>query len=268
MSMVRTHFKETGKGRPYVLLHGFPLDHTIWEAVRSGLDGRVSVLTPDLPGFGQTMPLPEVYTINALGKWLNSWVEEQGIEDFVLLGHSLGGYIALEFAKRHEEKLAAVGLIHSHCFGDTDEKKLERQKVEQFVGNHGSVPYLKESIPNNFHEPFRIQKADMVAALVDHNRYIDPDVIVHYLQAMRLRSNEVETLSNMKVPVLFVMGADDTLVPLSQNLEQCVYPDISTIKIIDETGHMGMIESPDQVVDGILELEDYLLLHQESEEAG
>jgi pimeloyl-ACP methyl ester carboxylesterase len=258
MHRVKTQYKESGTGRTYVWLHGFCLDHTIWEDVRSRVDDQIRVVTPDLPGFGNSEALQEVYTINALGKWLNNWLQEQGIDELVLLGHSLGGYIALEFARRHEEKLAGLGLIHSHCFGDTEENKLERQRVEKFVANHGSVPYLKESIPNLFHEPFRIQKADRVAEIVHHNRFIDPDVVIHYLQAMRLRSNEEETLQRLQVPALFVMGADDQIVPLPQNLQQGVYPDISTIKIMDETGHMGMIENPDQVADAILEFEQYL----------
>ncbi len=253
--------QEEKKGRrQYVLLHGFCLDHRIWDKCRAVLGERLSLHTPDLPGFGSAPALHEVLTMEALSSWLHRWAGRQLPGPFVLLGHSLGGYIALEYARKYGENLLGLGLIHSHAYADSEEKKAERLRVERFVAGHGSIPYLRESIPGLFSEAFRVRKAGEVARLIKENRHIDPDVIVRYLKAMRLRSKREKLLRQLRIPGLFVMGTEDALIPLNDNIRQAVYPDISSVKIIEGAGHMSMLEDPEQMADALLQF-DFLLDH-------
>lgn len=246
--------------RQYVLLHGFCLDHHIWDKCRSILGDRLSLHTPDLPGFGQAPALHEVLTMEALSSWLHRWVSREQLGKFVLLGHSLGGYIALEYARKYREELLGLGLVHSHAYADSEQKMIERLRVEQFVADHGSIPYLRESIPSLFSEEFRVRKAGEVARLIKENKHIDPDVIIRYLKAMRLRSNREKLLQQLPIPALFVMGTEDELIPLKDNIRQAIYPDISSIKIIEGAGHMSMLEDPEQMADALLQF-DFLLDH-------
>ncbi len=253
--------KEENKGkRHYVLLHGFCLDHHIWNECRTVLGDRLSLHTPDLPGFGTSPALHEVLTMEALSTWLHRWLAQQQLGPFVLLGHSLGGYIALEYAHKYGDELLGLGLIHSHAYADSEQKKADRLRVERFVAGHGSIPYLKESIPGLFSEEFRVRKAGEVARLIKENRHIDPDVIIRYLKAMRLRSKREKLLQELDIPALFVMGTEDALIPLNDNIRQAVYPAISSVKIIEGAGHMSMLEDPEQVAEALLQF-DFLLDH-------
>jgi len=259
--------KETGEGmtepKQYILLHGFCLDHHIWDESKELVEEEMEIFTPDLPGFGKEPALREVLTMEALATWLREWAKERGIQRFSLLGHSLGGYIALEYARKYPDDLEGIGLIHSHAFGDNPVKRAERQRAAEFIARHGSVPYLRESVPVLFSEEFRIRKAAVVADVISRSRHIDPDVIIRYLKAMSLRSNREEILKNWKRPALFVMGAQDALIPLNDNIRQSLLTDVSSIKIIEDAGHMAMIEDPEQVAQALLDF-DYLLKHYES----
>ncbi len=249
--------------KQYILLHGFCLDHRIWDESKALVEEEMEIFTPDLPGFGKEAALREVLTMEALATWLRQWAQNRGLHHFSLLGHSLGGYIALEYARKYPEDLEGLGLIHSHAFGDNETKRAERQRAADFIARHGSVPYLRESIPALFSESFRIRKAAVVADVISRSRHIDPDVIIRYLKAMSLRSNREEVLKNWKRPALFVMGAHDSLIPLNENIRQSLLTDVSSVKIIEDAGHMAMLEDPEQVGQALFDF-DYLLKHYES----
>src|SRR5258708_28717038 len=129
-------FREEGSGPPLVFLHGFCETHEIWREFIKPISAQFRIITPDLPGFGKSKKLPDPFTIDQVGNAVGMWLIENQILTSIVIGHSMGGYVALSLAAQHPQLLQGLGLFHSNVFADTNEKKENRNKVIEFVRNH------------------------------------------------------------------------------------------------------------------------------------
>ena len=119
-------YRIMGTGTPVVLLHGFGEDGNIWKK-QHGLPG-VQLIIPDLPGSGKS-ELTEDMSMEGMARTIHQVLEKLNISNFILIGHSMGGYISLAFAALYPDGLKALGLLHSSAFADTEEKKLPAKKA-------------------------------------------------------------------------------------------------------------------------------------------
>ncbi len=236
----RIHYQDTGYGPCLLLLHGFCEDLSIWNDLAGALAG-FRVVCIDLPGFGQTA-LTEQANIEAMAEDVKRVVEQLKIDSFVLLGHSMGGYVSLAYAERYASDLRGLGLIHSFAQSDSAAKKESRNKGIQFVEKHGSVAFatslLNTLFPKNYRYPATIQQ------LIKKAGDIPPASIIHSLEAMRDRPDRSAVLQTTGCPVLFVIGALDEVVPLGASLEATHEPTVADIHILEEVAHMAMFEAP------------------------
>ena len=140
-------YHDSGEGEVVVLIHGFAEDREIWSGITAALtDYRVIV--PDLPGSGASA-LSQPLSIESMAEAVTEILKSADIQQAVIIGHSMGGYIALAIAEKHAEMMKALGLFHSSAFADSEEKKNTRRKNIQFIRSHGSYEFLKQSnIPN------------------------------------------------------------------------------------------------------------------------
>lgn len=124
-----------------ILLHGYGFDHQIWYAILPSLKNNFNVYAPDLPGFGISPDLLG-YSMEDLADWLNNWLDERELTDFILVGHSMGGYLSLSYLDRYPiNGCKGLFLLHSHGFPDSEVKKIEREKKATFISNHGKKPF-------------------------------------------------------------------------------------------------------------------------------
>lgn len=120
-----------GKGTPVVFVHGFCEDRTIWDEFKPEIVAAgYCVFTLDLPGFGESEIL-ENTSVEVMADVVNAVLVEAQLSKIVLIGHSLGGYVALAFAKKYAEKLLGLGLFHSHPYPDSEEKKKVAAKASK-----------------------------------------------------------------------------------------------------------------------------------------
>jgi pimeloyl-ACP methyl ester carboxylesterase len=148
MKISKTHFfnfKETsiayqiyGRGPAVVFLHGYCEDSFIWQSGIKRWSKTHTCITIDLPGFGKSS-LGENYTITDLGDMVAQLLGLLSIAKCTIIGHSMGGYAALAFAAEYPTLLSGVGLIHSHCFEDSEQKKANRKKSIDFINRHGAA---------------------------------------------------------------------------------------------------------------------------------
>src|SRR6187399_2350214 len=96
-------FEQQGLGSPVILLHGFPMSHLVWKDFAPGLATNFTVYTPDLPGFGQSKTLPSPFSIDDVADKLLAWIESNQIKKSVVIGHSLGGYVALSMIEKRPD---------------------------------------------------------------------------------------------------------------------------------------------------------------------
>jgi len=257
------HYEVGGSGEPVILVHGFAECGGIWQYQRSFLKPHYRLLVPDLPGSGKSEGLllagTEVNTaIEWYAKCIKQMLDIENIGQCTILGHSMGGYVALSFAEQFPSRLKALGLIHSTAFADGEQKKELRQKGISFIQKFGSQEFLKQSIPNLFGEKFTRDHPEEISALLtaaDDFRAAD---LIQYYTGMMYRPDRTEVLKNIPVPVLFIMGEEDKSVSLKDGLKQCWLPSRVLINILPETAHMGMWEKKDQVNDTLMEFLKYV----------
>jgi pimeloyl-ACP methyl ester carboxylesterase len=227
---------------PVLLLHGFAEDSTIWKAQEEYLEEDFPLIVPDLPGSGRSSFPDGETTMDELAATLKAIVDEEKIERFVMIGHSLGGYITLAFAERYPDRLKALGLFHSTAYADSEEKKIARKKSIEFIRKNGSAAFIRQAVPNLFAENFRKNNMEIISELISRFSGFSPDTLVQYYEAMIRRPDRISVLRNFTGPVLFITGEEDAAVPLAQTLQQCHIPALTHLHVLENTGHMGMLE--------------------------
>lgn len=241
-------WSDSGSGNTVVLIHGFAETGEVWKYQRPGLEKHCRLIIPDLPGSGRSGALQgEEISIDDYADCIEAILKQEGIDDTVMLGHSMGGYITLSYAERYPQRLRKFGLIHSTAYADSAEKKLSRQKGIEAIGTYGSRAFLKNTTPILFSASFKQQKAGEVNALIEDGAKIPPATLQQYYRAMMTRPDRSHVLSGNRLPVLFVTGTEDVAAPMADVLQQSSLPDISYIHVLQGTGHMGMWEAPDKV---------------------
>jgi pimeloyl-ACP methyl ester carboxylesterase len=258
------YYREEGSGLPVVLLHGFAEDGAIWDNQVSYLSAYCRVIVPDLPGSGRSPSLgqspaltsPEgvgpaykeglAGSIEELAGSIATLLDQLAIQQCILIGHSMGGYIALAFAEKYPERLNALGLFHSTAYADNEEKKTGRRKSIEFIRNNGSAAFIRQSIPNLFSGYAREYHPDLIDSIISRYSGFSPDSLIAYYEAMIARPDRTAILRQFAGPVLFIIGQADGVIPMEQVLQQCHLPAVSHIHIIENAGHMGMLEVPDR----------------------
>ncbi|SFF35698.1 alpha/beta fold hydrolase [Thermoflexibacter ruber] len=237
-------YLEKGQGNPVVLIHGFCEDKSLWVKFVSPLSASNRLVCVDLPNFGESPTMQEI-SIEQMADSVIDTIKHLQIEKCVVIGHSLGGYVALAMAELYPEQLAGLGLFHSTAFEDTPERKENRNKAIASIKENGVEPFVRTLIPSLF-SPVQKQKENIkknIDILINNAKQIPPANIITTLQAMRDRKDRIDILKNINLPVLFIVGKDDVPVPLEASMAQCYLPKNSLVSIMAEVGHMGMIEA-------------------------
>lgn len=236
-----------------VLLHGFGEDATIWQHQIIFLQKKYRVIAPNIAGTGNSsLLLNKNATIAGYAVWLHQLLENilpDKNQKITLLGHSMGGYITLAFANLFPQKLNAFGLIHSTAFADTAEKKQVRLRGIEAIENYGSYAFLKNTISNLFSNNFKQHHLNKIEKLIESNKTIAANTLQQYFSAMMSREDTTTVLKKTTVPVLFITGTEDVAAPMQDVLKQCHLPQQAQINILENVGHIGMLETPENVND-------------------
>ena len=240
-------FRVHGKGQPLMLLHGLCEDSTIWDDFIKGIVGEFQIIRPDLSGFGESEILPE-HSVDLMAESVKAILDELGITKCVMVGHSLGGYVTMAFAKRYPSVLTGLGLFHSHPFDDSPEKKEDRRKSIQFVKTNGHILYVKQLIPKLFAELFATSNEFLINSLIFKASKYNPETIIGAQEAMVNRPDNGEILKGIGCPVLLIIGKQDKTISYDLSMKMMPLPSISDIHILPKVAHMGLFTAKDKTV--------------------
>jgi len=244
------HYRVFGKGEPVVLVHGFGEDGNIWNELIKDLQNNFHLIVPDIPGSGKSEMLDGDISIEDYADVIKEILANELSEVFptggdlegavvVMIGHSMGGYITLAFAEKYPELLNGFGLFHSSAFADDEEKKQTRRKAIDFIKANGAYAFLRTSIPNLFAGKQHLKEME---DLIEDGKKFSSEVLIQYSYAMINRPDRTEILKTFCKPVLFIIGEKDNAIPLQASLQQCHLPAIAHVHILQNAGHMGMVE--------------------------
>lgn len=242
----RICYSKKGAGAVVVLLHGFGEDSSVWDYQVPELQQQFQVIVPDLPGSGNSETLHDASTtsIEDYAEAVNALLVHENIAHATVLGHSMGGYIALALAEKHPEKIQGLGLVHSTAFADSDEKKANRQRGIEMMAQYGGGAFLKTTIPNLFSATYKTTNTDKINELIEKGAQFSTLALQQYYYAMMTRPDRTAVLKNSRVPVLFIAGTEDVAVAINDVLKQTAMPDNSYIHVLEHIGHMGIWETP------------------------
>lgn len=237
----RVSYKIYGEGKPVVLLHGFGEDSSIWDGQVKFLKDHFRLIVPDIPGSGVSEMLQnETAQISDYAEAVKAIFDEERLSAVVLIGHSMGGYISLAFAKKYPKLLSALGLFHSGAYADDADKIATRKKAIEFIQKNGSKSFLQTSIPGLFYDTEE-SKAGIDTLVGKADRFL-PEALIQYYHAMIARPDTTKVLRSFRSPILFIAGGHDKAIPLSHSLRQCHIPAETHIHILRNSAHMGMLE--------------------------
>ena len=252
-------YRKLGNGKSLVLLHGFGEDGHIWDHQINVLAERMELIVPDLPGTGKSERWDEPgIEIADYANAILAIINAEGIETCCLLGHSMGGYITLAFAEKYAYRLNGFGLIHSTAYADSEEKKSNRLKAVELMEEYGAGAFLRNTIPTLFSAAFKKAYPNQVLAQIEQAAHFDTKACQQYSLAMRNRPDRTSVLESNPLPILFVIGTEDLAAPLADLLGQIKLPLYASIHILENVGHMGMLEDAETMTKHIMEFAENL----------
>jgi pimeloyl-ACP methyl ester carboxylesterase len=247
---VTVNYLEKGTGTPIVLMHGFPLDSRVWEAQVNSLSDQYRVIAPDLRGFGKSAS-SDAFSMASLADDVHALLKEIGALPAVLGGLSMGGYVALAFAKKYPADLRGLLMVDTRAEADTSEGKEKRNKMIQLVRDKGSKAVADEMSPKMLAEETAKAHPAVGRKLREIMESQSAKTIEHAVAAMRDREDHTKNLASIAVPTLIIVGESDAITPpaMSQSMNQAIRN--STLVTIKSSGHMSPMEQPEQVSNAI-----------------
>lgn len=238
-------FTDQGKGRAVVLLHGFLGSKAIWQHTAQNLAKSYRVIAIDLPGHGETPSIGYAHSMEMMARSVKAVMNFLKLKRYVIVGHSMGGYVALAFADLFPDNLRGLCLYHSTAYADSDEKKTDRLRAIQLVKSSKTV-YTKNTIRNLFASKNLKYLNDEIAFATGIAKSMDKRGIVAALHGMRDRPGRDIILGMVSYPVMMVIGEHDNVLPASVLLEQAQLIRNRTVLYLEHDGHFGFLESPRQ----------------------
>ena len=236
------HFFDSGKGFPLVFLHGYCESSKIWEDLSRELSVEYRVICPDLPGFGKSPLPPSQFSLEQIGDLLVNWLKSMGIDECIVAGHSLGGYITLEILRKYPDFVRSIVLFNSSAFADGTDKKENRNKLIGFINEYGVAPFLSTFVPSLFYPPTAHNFAAVIQQITEDGLSIAPEAVTHYAAAMRDRKDSTDLLEKYPEKILLLAGEHDQNVPLEKTRQMAKYLSENQVHIIPQSAHMSLYE--------------------------
>lgn len=242
------HVLDQGRGQPLLLVHGFPLDHTMWREQVSELSKTFRVIAPDLRGFGRSSPVAgddAIVTMAHFADDLAAILSEMSIsEPVTLCGLSMGGYVAFQFAARHADKLGRLILCDTKAATDSKEAAENRRKLAAKVLSEGSQAAAEAMVSKLFSK----RALESQASYVEETRQVilrtQPRTIAAALRGMAAREDFTAKLETIDVPALVLCGAEDVITPPAEMRSIAAAIAGAEYCEIPAAGHMSPLEDP------------------------
>jgi 3-oxoadipate enol-lactonase len=241
----RLHYWQRGEGPVALLVHGFPLDATMWLDQLALLSGVRRCVAVDLRGFGRSDPaLDEILTMERHADDLAAFLDALGVETVDLVGLSMGGYVALAFAQLHPARLRTLALVDTRSEADGAEARAGRDETGRRLLTHGRPDLADRMEPALLAPAAAPPVRARIRTMIESIRY---ETVLGALEGMKQRPDRTSTLRRIDVPVAVITGEHDAITPPQGARAMAAAISGATYTEIAGAGHMSPMESPDAV---------------------
>ncbi len=243
MKSVTVSSVDVGRGQPLVFVHGFPFSRGVWQKQIDAFQSSHRVIAPDLRGFGESPSQPGPTSMAQYAADLHALLQQLGTGPVVLVGHSMGGYVALAFARQFPELLRGLVLVSTRAGQDAAEAAAGRRAMAAKVKADG-VRVLIDAMA-----PKMLATGDRDPVMVEQVRGLmagtNPEGAIAALLGMADRPDAVALLGRIAAPTLVITGADDTVIPPAESdkLAQAIRG--AQLHVIPRAGHLVAFEQPE-----------------------
>ncbi len=238
-----------------VLIHGFPLARDIWDEQREMLLARsYFVITPDLRGFGKSGVPDGPYLMETLASDIAALLDTLGVHQSSVAGHSMGGYVALAFARMFSERVARLALVPSRLGADSPEQAAARRRLADRIERDGSIePAIEAYVPALFAPETLADRPGVVQRIYEIARRNTARGAAAALRGMALRAASEDIAEDLDVPMLMIAGACDGPIPMQEARDISQRFPRGRLIVCERSAHLPMLEEPGQVTEALAE---------------
>lgn len=237
---IQVAYTDTGEGVPLLLIHGFPLSRGAWSKQVEAFKTSYRVIAPDLRGLGESEATAGAVPMSRYAEDLHALLQRLDTAPAVLVGHSMGGYVALAFAKAFPKALRALVLVGTKAGADTPAVAAARRATAEKVRTEGCSVVVNAMAPKMLSDGNA--DAGMAAAVRGFMAHSKPDGVIGALLGMAERPDAGAWLGKIRVPTLVIAGLDDTIIPPSESEALAKAIPGAQLKLIPKAGHLVAFE--------------------------
>ncbi len=248
----KAHYTIQGKGSAVVLIHGFLANSTMWNNVSEVLSQKYRVVCIDLFGHGKTENFGYVHTMEDQARMVKAVLDHLKLRRYVMIGHSMGGYVSLSFAKLFSKNLKGLCLMNSTALPDSKEKKINRDRGIVAV-KQNSKTFVRVAIPQLFSPKNKLKFKSEIEIFTRKAVQTSTQAIVAALEGMKIRKNNTAIYKTAKFPIQLIVGKQDPALDYASLIRQVNNTKVHLVEFPD--GHMSHIENK---MDLIKSLSDFI----------
>lgn len=247
-------YQKAGSGFPVVLLHGFCENNTCFNQQVLLLKNHFTIITPTLPGT-TSADFPLANSIEKMADDVFTLLASLDINKCVMLGHSMGGYVTLSFAKKYAHQLVGFGLLHSTALADDEARKEKREQTKRVIETKGAAFFASSFIPTLFAQS---TSDNVVAEFLAVTDLLSDEGLIAQVNAMKNRPDHHTFIKETRLPVFWAIGKYDTLIPEDVVFKQALLGDMAYIAYLTNSSHMGHAEQPQELANHIIRFCNHL----------
>lgn len=241
-------YQSQGTGQAIVFIHGFMEDRSMWQYHYQAMSAHHKCIAIDLPGHGASDMLSEVHSMPLMAAVVQAVLQAEGVEKAVLIGHSMGGYVAVAMAQESPQFISGLVLFNSHVAADNPQHKNNRLRTIALVENN-CARFIAAFIPDLFAPANRERCAAIIQRQQKIAKAMPPAAIVAALKGMMQRRDGVATLAQLPCPVLFIRGAQDNRIDMASLQQQLDVCEPAHLLCLPFAGHMAWAEAPEATLE-------------------
>ncbi len=243
---LKISYRVTGAGRTIVLLHGYLEAGEVWQPLTDRLSGDFRIIAIDLPGHGDSGVKGETHTMEFLARAVKAVLSDAGESRVLMVGHSLGGYVALAFTEMFPELLSGYVLFASHPHADTPEAVAKRNREIAVVkAGKKNIMY-----PGNISMMFAEKNLSSMSGELRRSKRIasrnSGEGIIAMLNGMMARPSRQSLVEGGRVPLLWILGRYDLYFSPDKAIRDTRLPHNAQVAILENSGHLGFIEETER----------------------